>query len=291
MKRTFICFLILIFGCQDLTKTNDFRGNFPLHSTFKDYWFDGTAEISSYQLNQSRYGEPRQGQAVLIYVTEDFLTKEQVKANQKSNQSKLVLKLNRTKNFLTGIYPYSIMTSSFTYLEEQDPLVKISTSVQEWCGQAYLQLNKKNNLIVESHSYFEGEADQKINLKNGLTEDEIWHLVRTAPENLPLGQLKVLPALEYLRLSHKPIQFFDAIASLEVQETHSQYELKYPEINRKLVITFEKISPYQILGWEEIDLTHSENSTKARRIKTNKLPYWKLNHLGDERYRDSLGLN
>ena len=45
---------------------------------FKTHWFDGYAEISSYSLDQSRYGEVREGNAVLIYVTEDFLKKEQV---------------------------------------------------------------------------------------------------------------------------------------------------------------------------------------------------------------------
>ena len=39
---------------------------------FKAHWFDGYAEISSYSIDQSRYGEIREGNAVLIYVTEDF---------------------------------------------------------------------------------------------------------------------------------------------------------------------------------------------------------------------------
>ena len=57
------------------------------------------------------------------------------------------------------------MNSSFSYLGEKDPLAKITTSVQEWCGQAFMQLNKKNNLSISSHSYFEGEADQAFTLE------------------------------------------------------------------------------------------------------------------------------
>ena len=151
MKHIIICSVLMILGCHSPNN----NGNFTLSDSFKTYWFDGTAEISSFKLTQSRYGEAREGSAVLIYVTEDFLRNEQVKANKKSKQSKTVLKLNRTKNFITGIYPYSIMNSSFTYLEEKKSLAKITTSIQEWCGQAYLQLNKKNNLNIESHSYFE----------------------------------------------------------------------------------------------------------------------------------------
>ena len=139
MKHLIICLLALILGCQSPTNSSTSYQDFRLTSDLKNYWFDGTAEISSFKLVQSRYGEAREGEAILIFVTEDFLTNEQVKANQKSEKSKAVLKLNRTKNFVTGIYPYYIMNSSFTYLEEKDPLAKITTSIQEWCGQAYIQ--------------------------------------------------------------------------------------------------------------------------------------------------------
>ena len=95
---------------------------------FKAHWFDGYAEISSYALSQSRYGENREGSVVLIYVTEDFLKKEQVKANQKSKETVPVLKLNRIKKFLTGIYPYSIMNSSFSQLRSPQAIIKNNTS-------------------------------------------------------------------------------------------------------------------------------------------------------------------
>ena len=60
---------------------------------FKSYWFDGKAEISTYSLSQSRYGEMRSGNAVLIFVTEDFLKNKQVKANISSEKSESVLKV------------------------------------------------------------------------------------------------------------------------------------------------------------------------------------------------------
>ena len=159
-----------------------FIGMAQLSQTFKNHWFDGFAEISSYELTQSRYGQQRIGKAVLIFVTEDFLAKEQVKANQKSKTTIPVLKSNRTKNFLTGIYPYSIMSSSFSSLRKK-PFIKTVASIQEWCGQSYLQLNageKENTLI--SHSYFEGEADQNLILPKTASEDELWNLIRFNPK-------------------------------------------------------------------------------------------------------------
>ena len=194
MKKLLLIFFAITLGCSGPKSISSKSSSIALSQDFKQYWFDGTAEISSYTLDQSRYGQPRDGSAILIYVTEDFLPLEQVKANQKSEHTQSVLKLNRTKKFLTGIYPYSIMTSIFSRLGQSKPLVKTTTSIQEWCGQAYLQLNRRNNLEIQSHSYFEGEADQKLQLKDALTEEELWVWIRTQPELLPEGTFELLPA-------------------------------------------------------------------------------------------------
>ena len=131
MKKFTLILLVLTYGCTNTSNLPSPSKSIPLSQEFKNYWFDGTAEISSYTLNQSRYGAPRAGNAVLIYVTEDFLKEVQVKADVKSEASQIVLKLNRTKNFLTGIYPYAIMTSVFSRLGQSRPLVKTTTSMQE----------------------------------------------------------------------------------------------------------------------------------------------------------------
>ena len=202
----------------------------------------------------------------------------------------MVLKLNRTKKFNTGIYPYSIMSSVFTQLGQTKPLAKITTSVQEWCGQAYTQLNRKEKLKISSHSYFEGEADQDLSLRDTLTEDELWNWIRTQPNQLPMGTMEIIPSLEFIRLKHKTIKAYNAVGSLETSPDFYTYQLTYSELNRQLSISFSKELPHQILGWEEKDLKNPEQITTAKRIKSLKLPYWTLNRLGDERFRDSLGL-
>src|SRR5690606_23926934 len=95
-----------------------------LSQEFKDYWFGGKAEITSYELEQARYGEMRQGKSVLIFVTEPFLAKEQVKADEHHVDNVTVLKLNSTKNFITGIYPYSIMSSCFYPIWDNQHAIK-----------------------------------------------------------------------------------------------------------------------------------------------------------------------
>ena len=115
---------------------------------------------------------------------------------------------NKTKKFNTGIYPYSIMTSLFTRLGQTKPLAKITTSVQEWCGQAYSQLNRKENLEISSHSYFEGEADQNMKLPKTWLENELWNLIRINPNELPTGEAEIIPSFDYLRLGHKNLKAY-----------------------------------------------------------------------------------
>ncbi|MGB5358593.1 MAG: septum formation inhibitor Maf, partial [Eudoraea sp.] len=74
----------------------------PLSPEFKEYWYAGEAEITSYKLEQARYGELREGHAVLIFVTEPFLADKQVKADRSNSENIQVLKFNSTKKYFTG---------------------------------------------------------------------------------------------------------------------------------------------------------------------------------------------
>ena len=111
---------------------------------FKDYWYQGLAEITAYRLEQARYGEIRQGHASLVFVTEPFSKRKQVKLDNPSaarNDQIPILKLNLTKKFKTGIYPYSMMSSTFTPVQAAPNAhaLKITGTSQEWCGQTFMQ--------------------------------------------------------------------------------------------------------------------------------------------------------
>ena len=102
--------------------------NRNISQEFKDYWYAGKAEISSYKLEQARYGELRDGTAALIFVTEDFLPEVQVKADRQNESNIPVMKVNATKNFNTGIYPYSVMSSTFYPVFKEQHALKVSQS-------------------------------------------------------------------------------------------------------------------------------------------------------------------
>ncbi|MGB5553971.1 MAG: septum formation inhibitor Maf [Flavobacteriaceae bacterium] len=266
-----------------------------LSEDFKKYWYAGEAEITSYRLEQARYGEMREGTAVLIYVTEPFLPQKQVKAdgNEKSNIP--VLKLNSTKNYLTGIYPYSIMTSSFYPVHNNQHALKVSFSAQEWCGHVYAQLNSRDAFEVTSHSYFESEADQEIILEKTILENELWNKLRIDPASLPVGQLEIIPSLEYIRLSHKELKAFAAEATLTKNDTLNSYEIKYPLLERTLTINFTPTFPYSIESWSESSKSgFGENArimtSTATKLKAFKSPYWQQNGNNHLSLRDSLGL-
>lgn len=260
----------------------------PLSNEFKEYWYAGKAEISSYALEQARYGEIRKGKAVLIFVTEDFLPDTQVKANYQKASNIPVLKLNTTKNFNTGIYPYSIMQSTFYPVANNQHAIKVSSSLQEWCGHVYAQLNNRDKFNIMSHSYFDGEADKSFKLEKAILENELWTKLRIQPKTLPTGIISVVPSLEFTRLKHIPIKPYNAEAFL----TKNNYTLKYKELNRTLSITFNPKFPYDILSWEESYTSGSKiMTTKATKLKTIKSPYWKKNNNKSEVLRDTLLLN
>lgn len=265
--------------------------NRNISQEFKDYWYAGKAEISSYKLEQARYGEMRNGTAALIFVTEDFLPEIQVKADRQNEANVPVLKVNMTKNFNTGIYPYSVMTSTFYPVFEEKHAIKVSQSMQEWCGHQYAQINNRDQYEVKSHSYFEGEADQNFTLPKDVLENELWTQLRIDPSALPTGNFNAIPDFSFTRMKHIPLKAYKAKGTL----TPTSYTLEYPEIARTLVINFSEAFPYTIESWEDTYVDgYGANgkalTTKATRIKTIKSAYWSKNSNADAELRSELGL-
>ncbi|MGJ8593157.1 MAG: septum formation inhibitor Maf [Aquaticitalea sp.] len=296
---------MITFSCKDKNTTNDVVENvsspfktetpkdaIPLSQEFKDYWYNSEAEITSYKLEQARYGEMREGTAVLVFVTEPFLRDEQVKADKSDPSNIAVLKLNTTKNFNTGIYPYSIMQSTFFPVSNNQHALKVSCSVQEWCGQAYTQLNNRSEFDILSHSYFESEADENISLNKSILENELWTQLRIDPKSLPTGSIEAIPSFDFMRLRHIPFKAYEASATLQ----DSSYTLNYPELDRSLTIHFNPDFPFDIEAWEETYISgfgnaSKELTTKATKLKTIKSDYWNKNSNLDLDLRKTLELN
>ncbi|WP_247235761.1 hypothetical protein [Telluribacter sp. SYSU D00476] len=269
---------------------------------FRDYWYNGQAEISRYSLQQVQYGAQNPGEAVLIFVTEDFLTDKQVKLETEDNSGDAtsVLKLNSIRRFVTGIYDYSLYSSVFTPVntEKYPHSLKVTMSAQDWCGQTYTQLNRRGKgYEVMGRSYFEKNVEEDYSFNDAWLEDEIWTRLRFAPDQLPIGDTEAVPAAYAARLTGQPLEPQKAIGSMTAYEgtvfkgrALNVYSLLYPEHNRELRIVFEKAFPHEIAGWEETYTSRGKVlTTRAVRTSLIRSEYWKHNAPGDTTLRQQLG--
>ncbi len=272
---------------------------------FWAYWGDSKAEMDGYQLTQPRYGQIRQGRAVMIFVTEDHSKKEWVKIEGDpgvvpASDRFPVLKLNFIRTFQTGIYDYKILDSVFARLDKSLEPSKISLSVQEWCGHVYHQMIMKDNKIEETlRSYFGGEADKtqaQAWRDKAIFEDGIPILIRElkGPWIKPGSKLEAdcAPSLLALRLLHKPFAWQKiAIAKAAAPESMKTV-LGQTQVYRWTVRTpyFGTYTYFVEAGWPHRIVKWTSDQGEAGTLTgSTRLPYWKLHDNGDEKYLKDLG--
>lgn len=277
---------------------------------FGPHWFDGKAELNGYRLTQPRYGQPRPGEAVMIWVTEPFSraghfkldTPEQAGADRAE-----VLKLNHTRRFLTGVYPYTLLTSVFAPLEGDPGAWKVTFSAQEWCGHVFHQLNRRDNIFRSDwRSYFasEGDGNAMVPALSMLLEDELWFRVRELLGPFPAGAYQVYPSLATVRLGHRKLEIWKlavkkgAASKLKVpagEFTVVRWDLELTagtETLRRAVFV-EQAYPRRIIAWEGDVFSFrglEPSKERAELTGTVRAPYWEQNRLGDEALRKQLGL-
>jgi len=269
------------------------------------YWTQGLAEINVYSLSQNRYKENHEGQLISIFVREDFLHEKHVKNERYTNQNTTpILKNIQLRKFPTGVYDYSMFTSTFTPIDRvQFPkTLKVSSSSQEWCGNVYLQFNyNDNSYSTELRSYFENEGDSNTIIKEGILEDELFNLIRLDPNSLPQGNFKVIPSANYIQLKHAKLASVTAEGILKdyTEKDFSgtnlmEYTVRMPSLKRMVTIVFENQVPYKIVGW--LDAYPSAFDKKIRTTKVTlkqqkMLDYWSKNSLNDMKLRKELGIH
>jgi hypothetical protein len=267
-------------------------------SAFWSRWSDGNAELSGYRATINRYGEMRPAEVVLIYVTEPMNRQTWIKDDDASPRDRVnVLKLNASLKFQTGVYPYSVLTSVFSpverYRDEAFAPVKLSVSVQEWCGHVFHAVWPGDDRFTSQvMSYFasEGEAREEIPTPRGaLYEDALLIQLRELDGPFAGGRDwrgSLVPALWATRRAHHPLRPVDATiarsqATLDGAPV-TRFELRYADVTRTFDV--EVALPHRVLAWRGSD------GEDVRLVRTERLPYWRLNHNGDERQRESFGV-
>lgn len=296
--------LMLVTGCGGAAKAGGVTPKAVTPPGFWEHWGDGRAEVDTYRLTTPRYGQLREGRAVLVFVTEDFTDGARVKSDGGHDDVYPVLKLNEMRHFQTGIYDYSVMTSTFLRIDGRAPIgqpVKVSFSAQEWCGHVYAQLlPRTEGLALTSHSYFDGEADQASTIPlptDAVLFDALPILARGLVGEWPAAgtdlRVPVLPTLMWSRFAHEPLEWTQtklsrgtATTRIEVPAGSFEVVEVTSTLLSNLVTTWqiEVAYPHRIVRW-----TNSEGET-AELVASERLPYWTLNHEGDESHLAALGL-
>ena len=272
-------------------------------SEFWEWWGDGQAELSGYRMVVGRYGAPREAELALIYVTEPHDRRTWIKDDHVEEPHRVnVMKLNQNVAFLTGIYPYAVMTSVFApvdrYRTEPFSPVRIVHSVQEWCG-AYSHLvwpgpDRYRSLRL---SYFahEGERIREVEADGPLLyEDALLVQLRELDGPFAGGgdwEGMLVPELWRLRAGHRGTDPVPARITREegVHEHQGQevpvtrFTLQAGDYER--VFEVERDPPRRILGWS------TSTGEEAELLATERLAYWELNRPGDESWRETLGLS
>jgi hypothetical protein len=276
---------------------------------FWDTWADGFAEVSTYDLVMPRYGEARNGESILIFVSETFSERQRVKAdpgkNPKSDEFP-VMKINWQKNFQTGVYDYSEMLSAFLGLgtsggRPPGALTKLSFSRQEWCGHMFAQaLFDAKGVRVSGTSYFDGDADlaQALEWKtDGISEDALafWARQMSGPLLKP-GESKAVPFLTGLRsardahqqLAWTRINLTRAATLTRIEVPAGEFEVEtwaaqLPN-GKSYLFQVEKEAPHRILRWQ---FTSGET---GELVATERMKYWQMNQPDGVEALRTLGL-
>ena len=282
--------------------------------TFDSYWHDGKAELDGYRLSVQRYGHPRTGRGVLVYVTEPFSESKHVKVDDAFKHPSDTLdafKLNIVRSFQTGIYDYHTMVSLFTRSRNFAP-VKITFTSAEWCGQVYEHLDFSGTQVsARFDSYFEGESSAStLDLRpDGVAEDDLFILLRgLRGAYLKPGASRSIPFLAssyYRRLAHKGLAWSSAsiARSARGETVHvpagtfvtDSYVIQTAD-GREGRFEVERDYPHRIVRWAWKakapigQATRLGGTDSGELTGTARLEYWKLHNPGDEQYLKPLGL-
>lgn len=271
---------------------------------FYEYWGDGLAEVSSYKVVQSRYGEDRTGYGVMIFVTEDVDRNSLIKVeSERPKQERIyALKLNNILKFTTGIYDYSVMTSVFSAVEplaQSQPfeLLKLNMSSQEWCGHVFEEVRLTDGrLSGDLNSYFEREGRQQWSFdrpREFASEDHL--LIRIRELKGPFmaeGESRTMTMLSSLwqfRIRHKKRELVEVTLAKGTREEVTIRDTEYSAVpwswsygTRHKTVWVDTVYPHRILRWK------SSEGGRGELMVSKRLAYWGQHDIADEHLRDEL---
>jgi hypothetical protein len=226
--------------------------NQETNKTFTDYWKNGKSETTKYDLKEDS-----------ISVGEGSLTFniDYVEGINKTDSIQ-VLHSDFTGKIQKENYDYSAMTSAYLPLNLtlRPHAMKVINSVQEPSGNSFLELSQipKSYEIITKNTFKEKMKEHFISERKNL-EDELWAKIRMNPNDLPTGDIEIIPSFAYWQSVRKSPNVYEAKAELKeylgtefIGKKLKTYTLDYPDLKRNLSIVFEGEFPFEIVGWKRV---------------------------------------
>ena len=226
--------------------------NQETNKTFIDYWKNGKTETTKYDLKEDS-----------ISVGEGSLTFniDYVEGVNKTDSIQ-VLHSDFTGKIHKENYDYSVMTSAYLPLNLtlRPHAMKVINSVQEPSGNSFLELKQiPKSYEIESKNTFNEKTKEHYILERKNLEDELWAKIKMNPNDLPIGDIEIIPSFAYWQSVRKSPNIYEAKAELkDYAETEFKgkklkiYSLDYPDLKRNLSIVFEGEFPFEIVGWKRV---------------------------------------
>lgn len=226
--------------------------NQEINKTFTNYWKNNKSEITKYDLKEDS-----------ISVGEGSLTFNinYIQGVNKTDSIQ-VLHSDFTGKIHKDNYDYSAMTSADLPLNLllRPHAMKVVNSVQEPSNNSFLALSQipKSYEIVAKNTFKEKVKEHFILERKNL-EDELWAKIRMNPDDLPTGDVEIIPSFAYWQSVRKSPNIYEAKAELKeyigTEFTGKKlmvYSLDYTDLKRKLSIVFEQNFPFEIVGWKRV---------------------------------------
>jgi hypothetical protein len=226
--------------------------NQETNKTFINYWKNGKIEITKYDLKEDS-----------ISVGEGSLTFniDYIEGINKTDSIQ-VLHSDFTGKIHKENYDYSAMTSTYLpiNLTLRPHAMKVINSVQEPTGNSFLELSQiPKSYEILSKNTFKEKTKEHFILERKNLEDELWAKIRMNPNDLPMGDIEIIPSFAYWQSVRKLPNIYEAKAELKdyigtefMGKKLKIYSLDYPDLKRNLSIVFERDFPFEIVGWKRV---------------------------------------
>ncbi len=226
--------------------------NQETNKTFTDYWKNGKMETTKYELKEDSISV---GEGSLSFNI-DYIE------GVNKTDSIQVLHLDFTGKIHQENYDYSAMTSAYLPLNLtlRPHAMKAINSVQEPIGNSFLELSQiPKSYEIESYNTFQEKTKKHFILERKNLEDELWAKIRMNPNDLPTGDIEIIPSFAYWHSVRKSPNIYEAKAEIKdyvgTEFTGKKlkiYNLDYSDLKRNLSIVFEGDFPFEIMGWKRV---------------------------------------